>query len=78
MVGGVEWWCRVRTRAFPHPSPLHKQNTQTPPGFKTHAHYEDFSLPCFDGQHHIIMGGSFASTGACVCCCSSLFSFFLV
>lgn len=40
----------------PHP------HTRT--GFTTHAHYEDFSLPCFDGQHHLIMGGSFASTGA--------------
>lgn len=24
---------------------------------------QDFSTPCFDGEHHVIMGGSFASSG---------------
>lgn len=24
---------------------------------------QDFSTPCFDGEHHVIAGGSFASTG---------------
>lgn len=24
---------------------------------------QDFSTPCFDGEHHVIMGGSFASCG---------------
>jgi len=33
------------------------------PGFKVHLHYEDFTMPCFDGEHNLIMGGSFASTG---------------
>jgi 5-histidylcysteine sulfoxide synthase len=33
------------------------------PGFKTHAYYDDFSTPCFDGKHQMIMGGSFMSTG---------------
>ena len=33
------------------------------PGFQVHAHYEDFSTPCFDGLHHVIQGGSFISTG---------------
>jgi hypothetical protein len=28
-----------------------------------HALYDDFSTPCFDGQHHLIMGASFASCG---------------
>lgn len=32
-------------------------------GFQVHPVYDDFSTPCFDGEHHIIMGGSFASTG---------------
>lgn len=27
------------------------------------ASIQDFSTPCFDGQHNIIMGGSFISTG---------------
>ena len=27
------------------------------------AFYQDFSTPCFDGEHHVIVGGSFASTG---------------
>jgi 5-histidylcysteine sulfoxide synthase/putative 4-mercaptohistidine N1-methyltranferase len=32
-------------------------------GFQTHPYYEDFSVPCFDGRHNLIMGGSFISTG---------------
>ena len=32
-------------------------------GFEVHKYYEDFSTPCFDGLHHVIMGGSFISTG---------------
>ncbi|TDH71792.1 hypothetical protein CCR75_003518 [Bremia lactucae] len=34
------------------------------PGFRVHPYYDDFSEPCFDGEHNIIMGGSFASAGA--------------
>eukprot|EP00117_Sycon_ciliatum_P001733 scpid25193/ scgid7267/ Meiotically up-regulated gene 158 protein len=33
------------------------------PGFKIHPYYEDFSTPCFDGQHSVFQNGSFASTG---------------
>jgi 5-histidylcysteine sulfoxide synthase/putative 4-mercaptohistidine N1-methyltranferase len=33
------------------------------PGFAIDPLYEDFSVPCFDGKHNLIMGGSFASTG---------------
>lgn len=33
------------------------------PGFQLHPFYDDFSTPCFDGEHSVIMGGSFASTG---------------
>ena len=33
------------------------------PGFSIHPYYVDFSTPCFDGQHQMIMGGSFISTG---------------
>jgi len=33
------------------------------PGFKTHYLYEDFSCPTFDGQHKMVMGCSFISTG---------------
>ncbi len=32
--------------------------------FTVHPYYEDFSSPCFDGKHQMIMGGSFVSTGA--------------
>jgi 5-histidylcysteine sulfoxide synthase len=32
-------------------------------GFELHHLYDDFTLPCFDGEHNLIMGGSFASTG---------------
>ena len=32
-------------------------------GFKVHPLYDDFSTPCFDGAHNMIMGGSWAATG---------------
>lgn len=32
-------------------------------GFETHDHYTDFSTPCFDGRHQMILGGAFISTG---------------
>jgi 5-histidylcysteine sulfoxide synthase/putative 4-mercaptohistidine N1-methyltranferase len=32
-------------------------------GFKIDRLYDDFSLPCFDGEHQMILGGSFISTG---------------
>merc|ERR1719464_2111786 len=32
-------------------------------GFEVHHVYDDFSTPCFDGRHNMIMGGSFISTG---------------
>lgn len=32
-------------------------------GYKFHPYYDDFSAPCFDGRHNMIMGGSFVSTG---------------
>eukprot|EP00752_Nemacystus_decipiens_P010073 g8977.t1 len=32
-------------------------------GFTISPLYEDFSTPCFDGEHHIIVGGSFVSSG---------------
>jgi putative 4-mercaptohistidine N1-methyltranferase len=34
------------------------------PGFSVHPIYEDFSTPCFDGEHSMIKGGSWISTGA--------------
>lgn len=33
------------------------------PGFEIHPYYTDFSTPCFDNEHQMIMGGSFISTG---------------
>ena len=33
------------------------------PGFQIHPYYTDFSTPCFDNEHQMIMGGSFISTG---------------
>ena len=33
------------------------------PGFQIHELYDDFSTPCFDGEHQMILGGSFVSTG---------------
>jgi hypothetical protein len=31
--------------------------------FEVHHVYDDFSTPCFDGKHCMIVGGSFMSTG---------------
>jgi 5-histidylcysteine sulfoxide synthase/putative 4-mercaptohistidine N1-methyltranferase len=47
--GNVWQWCED---AF-HPLP----------GFAIHPYYVDFSTPCYDGQHQMILGGSFISTG---------------
>lgn len=33
------------------------------PGFSIHPYYVDFSTPCFDDEHQMILGGSFISTG---------------
>lgn len=33
------------------------------PGFAPHPLYDDFSVPTFDGQHHLLLGGSFMSLG---------------
>lgn len=32
-------------------------------GSQPHPYYADFSTPCYDGEHQMIMGGSFVSTG---------------
>ena len=33
------------------------------PGHKTSYMYDDFSTPCYDGRHNLIMGGSWVATG---------------
>ena len=47
--GNVWQWCE---------DPFHSL-----PGFEIHPYYTDFSTPCFDGRHQMILGGSFVSTG---------------
>ena len=47
--GNVWQWCE---------DPFHPL-----PDFKIHPYYTDFSAPCFDGEHQMILGGSFISTG---------------
>jgi len=47
--GNVWQWCED---AF-HPLPE----------FEIHPYYTDFSTPCFDNEHQMILGGSFISTG---------------
>lgn len=32
-------------------------------GFRVHPYYDDFSTPTFDGQHNLIKGGCWISTG---------------
>jgi 5-histidylcysteine sulfoxide synthase len=34
------------------------------PGFATHPLYEDYSAPFFDDRHSVLVGGSWATTGA--------------
>jgi 5-histidylcysteine sulfoxide synthase len=33
------------------------------PNFSIHPFYDDFSTPCFDGKHQMMLGGSFISCG---------------
>jgi 5-histidylcysteine sulfoxide synthase/putative 4-mercaptohistidine N1-methyltranferase len=33
------------------------------PGARVHPYYDDFSTPCYDGQHQMMLGGSWISTG---------------
>ncbi|NMG76074.1 5-histidylcysteine sulfoxide synthase [Aromatoleum diolicum] len=33
------------------------------PGAQVHPYYDDFSSPCYDGQHQMMVGGSWISTG---------------
>ncbi|MBP7627069.1 MAG: 5-histidylcysteine sulfoxide synthase [Zoogloea sp.] len=33
------------------------------PGARVHPYYDDFSTPCYDGQHQMILGGSWISCG---------------
>ena len=43
------------------------QWTETPiypfDGFEVHPYYDDFTMPTFDGQHNLLMGGSWISCG---------------
>lgn len=47
--GNVWQWCED------HFNPLS--------GSRVHRYYDDFSTPCYDGRHQMILGGSFASCG---------------
>ncbi len=49
VVGNVWQWTETPTYPFP--------------GFVPHPLYDDFTVPTFDGQHHLIKGGSFMSLG---------------
>ena len=40
-----------------------EENFHPLPGFEIHKYYDDFSTPCYDGEHAMIFGGSWASTG---------------
>lgn len=48
--GNVWQWCEDHFAALP--------------GFAVDPLYDDFSTPCFDGEHQVIVGGSFMSMGA--------------
>jgi 5-histidylcysteine sulfoxide synthase/putative 4-mercaptohistidine N1-methyltranferase len=47
--GNVWQWCEDAFHALP--------------GFEIHPLYTDFSTPCYDGEHQMMLGGSFISTG---------------
>ncbi len=49
VIGNVWQWTEVPIYAFK--------------GFAVHPWYDDFTTPTFDGQHNLIKGGSWASTG---------------
>lgn len=50
-VAGNLWqWCEDHIAALPG-------------SYGVHPYYDDFSTPCYDGQHNIMLGGSFISTG---------------
>ncbi len=49
VVGNVWQWCATPIYPFP--------------GFEVHPHYDDFTVPTFDGHHMLIKGGSWISTG---------------
>jgi 5-histidylcysteine sulfoxide synthase/putative 4-mercaptohistidine N1-methyltranferase len=49
VIGNVWQWTETPIDAFPE--------------FKVHKLYDDFSTPTFDGQHNLIKGGSWISTG---------------
>ena len=49
LFGNVWQWCSD------HFNPLE--------GTRIHRYYNDFSSPCYDGKHQIILGGSFISSG---------------
>ncbi len=50
VIGNVWQWCEDEFK------PLE--------GFKTHPLYPDYSTPSFDGKHRVLLGGSFATSGA--------------
>lgn len=47
--GNVWQWCEDHFHPLPQSQP--------------HPYYDDFSAPCYDGEHQMILGGSFISTG---------------
>lgn len=47
--GNVWQWCEDDFNPLEH--------------FRVHYMYDDFSTPCFDGKHNMLLGGSFISTG---------------
>ena len=49
---------RVRQRLA-----MARRRLQPLPGARVPSHYDDFSTPCYDGQHQMILGGSWISCG---------------
>ncbi|KAI3434706.1 hypothetical protein D9Q98_002767 [Chlorella vulgaris] len=50
VLGSLWQWCEDRIASLPRSRGVHPL-------------YDDFTTPCYDGEHQVILGGSFASTG---------------
>lgn len=48
--GNLWQWCEDFIAALPN-------------SLGVHPYYDDFTTPCYDGEHNVILGGSFMSTG---------------
>ncbi|KAI3380590.1 hypothetical protein SNEBB_002945 [Seison nebaliae] len=61
LFGNVWEWTEDHYNALPHSQKDHQMKFSS-----TNLYYDDFSTPCYDGRHNIILGSSWASIGSSV------------